>query len=433
MDKTVQMADGATAHETVPIVPRHYLVAFVLITSMFFAWGLANNMTDTLLAAFKKIMSMSDFETAFVQYAFYGAYFCFALPAALMTKKFTFKAGILFGLALFILGSLLFYPASQTMQYAHFLIALYILAGGLAFLETSANPYILALGSPQTATQRLNLAQSFNPIGSMTGVLLSKVFILTHLNSADADMRRTMSSEELSVIQRDELSAVMGPYVGVAFILVLIWLVIAFTTMPRASDASSNLDLMPTLKRLLSRRRYVASVIAQFFYVGAQIGIWSFTIRYVMVNLQVDEAAASSYYLASLLIFVASRFLCTGLMQFIRPTALLTAMAMLACLLTVSAIGLHGIWGVYALVAVSGCMSLMFPTIYGLGLYGLGDDAKIGGAGLVMAVVGGAVLTGAQGLVSDMTGDIHLAFLVPALCFVIVAAFGFMADRRRAR
>ncbi|RME65928.1 MAG: L-fucose:H+ symporter permease [Alphaproteobacteria bacterium] len=378
-------ASRARGQDTSPpaaIVPKYDRTAFILITSMFFAWGLANNMTDTLLVAFKKIMSMSDFETAFVQYAFYGAYFCFALPAALMTKRFTYKTGILFGLALFIIGGMLFYPASQTMHYMHFLAALYILAGGLAFLETSSNPYVLALGPEQTATQRLNLAQSFNPIGSMTGVLLSKIFILSHLHSADAAARRSMSADQLHAIQQDELSAVMGPYVGVAGILAVLWLIMALTRMPRASDAATTLELGATLKRLLGRRRYVASVVAQFFYVGAQIGIWSFTIRYVMANLGVNEAAASSYYLAALLLFVVSRFLCTAAMQVIRPTVLLAMMALLALLLTVIAVFEHGTVGVYALVGVSGCMSLMFPTIYGIGL-------------------------------------------------VIVAAFGFFADRRR--
>ena len=288
---------------------------FILITALFLAWGIANNMTDTLLAAFKRIMSMTDYQTTFVQYAFYGAYFCFAMPAALFIKKFTYKSGVLLGLGMFILGALLFYPASKTMDYWHFLVALYILAGGLSFLETSANPFIVAMGPPETGTQRLNLAQSFNPVGSITGVLLSKLFILSQLNHADADERAIMDAAQLQAIQTQELAAVMGPYVGVALALLVLWLMITFTPMPSASDADSSLHVGASIKRLLKNRNYVWAVTAQFFYVGAQIGVWSFTIRYVMQELDLNEEQASSYYLAALVLFLVSRFASTWLMR----------------------------------------------------------------------------------------------------------------------
>ena len=405
------------------------LLPFILITSLFLMWGLANNMTDTLLAAFKKIKSMSDAQTSLIQVAFYGAYFCLALPAAILIKKYTYKTGVLVGLGLFIAGALLFYPASHTMAYGHFLAALYILAGGLSILETTANPYIIAMGPEATATRRLNLAQSFNPIGSIAGVVLSKVFILSKLNTAGAEERATMSPEALQDIQAEELGAVMGPYVGVALVLMALWLAIAAIKMPKASDEESRIDYRAVFKRLLGRRHYVWGVIGQFFYVGAQIGVWSFTIRYVMEELQMDEAGASSYYLAALLAFALSRFICTWLMRFAEARILLGGAAVLAMACTLVVVFGRGYAAVLALVAISACMSLMFPTIFGLASVGLGKDTKIGGSGLIMAILGGAVLTTVQGLVSDASGSIHLAYVVPLACFGVVGYYGFFKAR----
>lgn len=407
-----------------PVLP------FALITSLFLMWGLANNMTDTLLAAFKRIMSMSDFQTSWIQVAFYGSYFCLALPAAMIIKKFTYKTGVLLGLGLFIVGSLLFYPASQTMVYGHFLASLFVLAGGLSILETTCNPYIIAMGPEENSTQRLNLAQSFNPIGSITGVLLSKLFILSQLNDASAEARSGMNPDELSAIQSAELAAVMGPYVGVAAVLLMLWLAISIVRMPRASDADASVDIQATLARLLKNTNYRWGVAAQFFYVGAQIGVWSYTIRYVMQELSTDEAAAANYYLAALVLFTVARFVCTVLMKYIQPGNLLAGLAGLAVLCTLVVMVSGGVVGVYALVAISGCMSLMFPTIYGLAVRGLGDDTKIGGSGLIMAILGGAVLTSVQGQVSDLTDSIHLAYGVPLLCFIFVAVYGRQARQQ---
>ncbi|MCX2739516.1 L-fucose:H+ symporter permease [Pontibacter anaerobius] len=401
---------------------------FLLITSLFFLWGLANNMTDTLLAAFKRIMSMSDFQTSWIQMAFYGAYFCLALPAAILIKRYSYKTGILVGLGLFILGSLLFYPASIMMSYGAFLVALYVLAGGLSILETAANPYIVAMGPEETGTRRLNLAQSFNPIGSVTGVLLSKLFILSQLNFSSSEERGAMSPEELAAIQSDELTAVMGPYVGVAFFLVLVWLAVKITPMPKASDAGPTLDLVPSFKRLVKRPHYVWAVVTQFFYVGAQIGIWSYTIRYVMQETQLNEESASSYYMAALILFMVSRFIFTALMKYISPKHLLLLSATGAAVCTLLVIYGSGFLGVYALIAVSGFMSLMFPTIYGMGIRNLGEDTKIGGSGLIMAILGGAILTSVQGFVSDQTQSIHMAFYVPFLCFIAVALYAVASD-----
>jgi FHS family L-fucose permease-like MFS transporter len=415
------------------IVPKNILLPYILLTSCFAWWGLANNMTDTLLAAFKKIMSMSDFQTSWIQLAFYGSYFCLALPAAIFIKKFSYKAGVLLGLGLFITGALLFYPSSVSMNYLHFLAALYILAGGLSILETSANPYIIAMGPEETGTRRLNLAQSFNPIGSISGVVLSQVFILSQLNSASVEERAVMSATQLKEIQSAELSAVMGPYVSVAFILVLIWILIAVVKMPKSSDVSAGLNLVPTFKRLIKNRHYMWGVVAQFFYVGAQIGVWSFTIRYVMKELDLDESNAASYYTASLVLFTLFRFICTGLMKYFTPGKLLSILSAIAILLSLVVISSGGYVGVFALVGISACMSLMFPTIFGLAVKGLGDDTKIGGSGLIMAILGGAVLTAIQGLVSDGTGSINWSYVVPLICFVVILFYGAVASQKDLR
>jgi L-fucose:H+ symporter permease len=279
------------------------LIPFILITSLFFLWGLANNLTDTLLAAFKRIMSMTDFETAWIQVAFYGSYFCLALPAAMFIKRYTYQTGVLLGLGLYALGALLFYPSSIIMQYGFFLASLFILAGGLSILETAANPYILAMGDEATATRRLNLAQSFNPIGSISGVVISKFFILSRLNTVGAEERAAMPAEALRAIQQTELTAVMGPYVTIGIVLLALWLVIAITKMPKASDEEKTIHFGKTIQRLIRNKNYVAGVVAQFFYVGAQICVWSFTIRYVMAALHIQEAEASGYYIAALIVF----------------------------------------------------------------------------------------------------------------------------------
>lgn len=410
-----------------PILP------FILITSLFLMWGLANNMTDTLLAAFKRILSMTDFQTSWIQMAFYGSYFCLALPAAILIKKFSYKTGVLAGLGIFIVGALLFYPASISMSYSFFLLALFILAGGLSILETAANPYIIAMGPAESATRRLNLAQSFNPVGSILGVLLSKIFILSQLNVADSEARAAMNPEELNSIQTQEFSAVMVPYIGVAIFLLLLWVIIAATKMPKYSDDDEPLNIGPSIKRLVKNSKYVWGVVAQFFYVGAQIGVWSYSIRYAMEELQVNESEAANYYMIALVLFALSRFMCTALMKFISPERLLVSLATLAMACIGVVILSGGIIGVCALTVISGCMSLMFPTIYGLAVDGLGKDTRIAGSGLIMAILGGAVLTSLQGQVSDLTGNVKLSFIVPFICFLVVAIFGSIIYRSKAK
>ena len=334
---------------------------------------------------------------------------------------------------MFILGGLLFYPASITMTYWHFLAALYILAGGLSILETSANPYVISLGPEATATQRLNLAQSFNPIGSISGVVISKFFILSHLVQLSASERASLDPAELKTIQFAELNAVMGPYVVVAFILLVIWILILRAKMPvdTLADVNHDIHLGRTLKRLSKNKNYIVSVVAQFFYVGAQICVWSFTIRYVMGALGLNEDESSTYYIAALILFALSRFISTWLMSAFSPGKILITLSLLAMALTSIVIIGDGLLGVIALVGISGCMSLMFPTIFGLGVRGLKGDTKIAGSGHIMAILGGAVLTAIQGQVSDLTGNIHLSFIVPLICFGIVALYGFISIQKK--
>ena len=391
-------------------IEKKYLVPFILVTLLFLLWGIANNMTDTLLSAFKKIMSMSDTQTSFIQLAFYGAYFCFALPAAIYIRKYSYKSGVILGLALYAAGAILFLPAAKAASYGFYLIALYILAGGCSVLETTANPYILAMGAPETATRRLNVAQAFNPLGSITGILLSKYFILKDIS----------------------LYSVSGTYMTLGIVLLVILVVMLFARMPEGRDDGAADSLGASFRRLFKNKAYVFGVVAQFFYVGAQIGVWSFTIRLVMKELARVEAQGATIYLISIICFSAARFLFTWLMKYIRPAKLLliAAAADIVCTLFVVLLGGTGWPCVIALIAVSFFMSLMFPTIYGLALDGVEDpakggyagDAKIGASGLIMAILGGALITPLQGVVSDNFG-INLAYLVPLVCFIVVFSY----------
>lgn len=417
---------------------ENYLVPFILITSLFFMWGLANNMTDTLLAAFKRIMSMTDFQTSLIQIAFYGSYFCFALPAALYIRKFSYKSGVLLGLLLYAGGCFLFYPASVTASYTFYLFAIYVLAGGCSILETSANPYILTMGSEETATRRLNMAQSFNPIGSITGILLSQFFILAELNSADAAERAAMTADQLEQVQATELSAVTMTYVFVGVALLAIFFVIVLTKMPKGSDSDNTSSLGATFKRLFKNKRYTFGVIAQFFYVGAQIGVWSYTIRYVMVHLNYNEKDAATIYLISIIGFSLARFVFTALMKYVKPSVLLVIASIGAIVCSAATIMCDGMTGVVGLVGISVFMSLMFPTIYGIAMHRLGDDAKVGGSGLIMAILGGAALTAIQGMISDwatnanlsfVSAGINIAYIVPLCCFAVVAAYGWWSAK----
>ncbi|MGP8308278.1 L-fucose:H+ symporter permease [Vibrio sp. YIC-376] len=413
--------------DTIEVIPKSILIPFILLTACFSLWGLANNMTDVLIAQFRKVFTLTDMQSGLVQTAFYGAYFVLALPAAIFIQRYSYKAGVLLGLGLFASGALLFYPAAQAMEYLPFLMALFVLAGGLSILETSANPYIIAMGPESTATRRLNIAQAFNPVGSITGVLIGKIYILSQLHPATDSERAAMSSEQLDIIQTAELNAVMMPYLAVAAVIIVVWLAIAFTKMPNVREVVATTDIDQSLRatfgRLLKKKHFVLGVIGQFFYVGAQIGCWSWTIRYVMTQVGGTEAEASNFLLASIIVFSAFRFICVGLMKFIAPEKLLAALALIAALLVLVLMTIGGTTGAYALVGISACMSLMFPTIFGLSLRDLGSDSKFGGSCLIMAILGGAVLTAIMGQLSDSMG-IQAAFIIPLIGFVYLVFFG---------
>lgn len=398
-------------------IERKYLVPFALVTSMFLLWGLANNMTDTLLAAFKRIMSMSDTQTSFIQFAFYGSYFCFALPAALFIRRKSFKAGIILGLSLYALGAIFFMPAAYSASYGFYLVAIYIMAGGCSVLETSANPYILSMGSPETATRRLNIAQSFNPVGSIIGIMMSKYFILDDIS----------------------LYSISGTYAALGLILIGILVVMLFAKMPTGRDNGQQDGVRESFGRLLANRIYRRGVIAQFFYVGAQIGVWSFTIRLVMQETDWTEAEASTVYMVSIIGHCLSRFVYTWLMKWIAPARLLIVGGLLSTVSTLYVvIGCgSGNFLLLAIIFVSTFMSLMFPTIYGLALGDIAkgehpNDSKIGASGLIMAILGGAVLTPMQGYISDNFG-VYSSYLLPTFCFMVVTAYAAYVTRHFAK
>lgn len=397
-------------------IDRRHAVPFALVTSMFLLWGLANNMTDTLLAAFKRIMSMSDTQTSLIQFAFYGSYFCFALPAALFIRRRSFKSGIILGLLLYAAGAMLFLPAARVASYGFYLVAIYVMAGGCSVLETTANPYVMSMGDPRTATRRLNIAQSFNPVGSILGILMSKYFILDDIS----------------------LYSISGTYAALGLVLLGILVVMLFARMPSGKDDDRSDSVGASFRRLLSNRLYRRGVVAQFFYVGAQIGVWSFTIRLVMQETGRLEAAASSIYLISIIGHCLSRFIYTGLMRWFSPSRLLTFGGVMSALLSLTVVLSAGTgWlCITSLVLISSFMSLMFPTIYGIALGGImrGEhpgDSKIGASGLIMSILGGALLTPLQGMVSDHT-NIYTSYAVPAFCFVVVTAYAVYAHRCKA-
>lgn len=408
------------------------LGAFILLLTCFAAWGVAANMTDPLVKVFSKIFTMSTFQAALVQFCYYGAYFCLALPAAFINERFSYKVGVLAGLGLATVGAFAFYPASLLMTYGFFLAALFILAAGLSILETSANPFVMAMGPEESATRRLNLAQAFNPVGTNIGVFLAATLILPNLNPATAEQRAALSAEALRVVQSAELRAVMIPYVGMACVLLLLWFLIASIKVPayalevglESEVAPRRISFGATLRRLFANPLYRWGVVAQFFNVAAQTCTWTFTIQYVQEAIGGNEANAGAYLQYSLLVFLVSRFIMTWAMGYIKPTTLMTVLALLGNLLCFYAILSPNISGVWAVVFISACLSLLFPTIYGVALYGLGEDTKFGAAGLVMAILGGALLPLVQGALLDAFGA-AFSYITPAVCFLIVAGYGF--------
>jgi MFS transporter, FHS family, L-fucose permease len=415
---------------------------FILITALFALWGFANDITNPMVSAFKTVLQMSNFRASLVQLAFYGGYFTMAIPAALFIRKYSYKTGIMIGLGLYALGALLFYPAAKYQAFEFFLMALYILTFGLAFLETTANPYILAMGDEKSATQRLNFAQSFNPIGSLTGMFIAQKYILEKLNSDDTDaagnsLFTSLAETEQAVVRTHDLEIIRNPYLYLGIFVLLYFVIIALYKMPKITKTEKSLEPAKfVFARLLKNKNYVWSVIAQAFYVGAQIMCWTFIIQYAE-RLGLSKAEAQSYNIVAMVTFLFSRIICTFLLRYIEGSKLLFFFACGAVLSTTGVIFIDGMTGLYFLVATSFFMSLMFPTIYGIGLEGLGEDAKLGSAGLVMAIVGGALMPPLQGALIDMGGvgslsGENFSFVLPFICFVVIAYYAFTVNKKTA-
>jgi|TARA_B110000977_G_scaffold189978_1_gene260200 FHS family L-fucose permease-like MFS transporter len=421
--------------ESVPVVSREVLAPFILVTSLFALWGFANDITNPMVAAFGVIMEISTAKAALIQFAFYGGYATMAIPAALFVRKYSYKKGILLGLALYAIGALLFFPAAKYEVFEFFLGSLYILTFGLAFLETTANPYILSMGDARTATRRLNLAQAFNPLGSLFGMFVASRFILTAL---DSDKRNemgelifnTLDEAQKIIIRSHDLAIIRNPYVILGVIVILIFIVILISKMPQSIKSDVQGSAIDSFKRLVKNGKYREGVFAQLFYVAAQIMCWTFIIQYAE-NLGINKTTAQNYNIVAMSIFLTSRFITTYLLKYINSMKLLSAFAVFAMITTSGVVFIEGMMGLYLLIATSAFMSLMFPTIYGIALNGLSeDDSTLGAAGLVMAIVGGALMPILQGLIIDQgsLGDfaaVNISFLLPFMCFFFIAIYGY--------
>lgn len=426
------------------LVEKKYLASFIIITSLFALWGFANDITNPMVAAFQTVMELSAFEASWVQLAFYGGYATMAIPAALFIRRYSYKNGILFGLALYAIGAFLFIPAAYMQSFLFFCLSLYILTFGLAFLETTANPFILSLGDKETSTRRLNLAQAFNPLGSLIGMAIASTVVLPQLisdrrNEFGETFFHTLSETEKATIRLHDLEVIRNPYVWLGVVVLTIFTIISLKKMPKTTsdvkqDSSSN-----TLRRLWHNSIYREGVVAQVFYVAAQIMVWTFIIQYAD-TLGIDKATAQNYNIVAMVLFLCSRFLSTLLMQYFSSRTLLTVFGLCASICMLGTICFVGIHGLYCLVATSAFMSLMFPSIYGIALEDVDyKDTSLGAAFLVMAIVGGAVMPPLQGLIIDMNEiggfpAVNASFALPFICFIIISVFGvrsMMAKRIR--
>ena len=407
-----------------------FIPATILTVSLFFLWGMANNLNDILIAQFKKAFTLSDFETSFVQQSFYMGYFLLAIPAAMLTRARGYKASIVTGLLLYAAGALLFYPAAHFGEYRYFLAALFVIASGLAFLETSANPLMTELGDPAKAAARLNWAQAANPVGTLAGVLIGKYFILSEIHSDTAVA--AMDTTRREAFYRHEVMAVQTPYLVIGLVVLALAIVAALLKFPGSQEAAAADHVAATKPRfadVFKHPRLLWATVAQFFYVGAQVSLWSYTIRYAMHNVPgLTERSAADYLFASLVLFSIGRFIGSALMARIAPVRLLLLFASAALLLSGTAGLLSGTAGLYALVAASFFLSIQFPTIFAIGVSGLGPLRQLGSSLIIMAIIGGAALTALMGLVSDRA-SINGAMMVPAACFAVVALFSLWAQR----
>ena len=420
-----------------------YVLPFIVVTCCFALWGFANDITNPMVKAFSKIFRMSVTDGTLVQVAFYGGYFCMALPAALFIRRHSFKSGIVMGLALYTLGVLLFIPAKAIGSFAPFLIAYFILTCGLSFLETTANPYILLMGDKETATRRLNLAQSFNPIGSLAGMFVAMNFIQSRLSPLDTAQRAVLDDAQFETLKQSDLGVLVQPYALLSVVLVLLLVVMLFVRIPamRQQAREHHEPLWPVVKRLLANKPYRRGVVAQFFYVGAQITCWTFIIQYGTrifmaegMSEQASEVLSQRYNIVAMVLFCLMRFVNIYLMKYVKPGRLMAFFAVVALLLMCGVIFVGGRAGMCCLVAVSACMSLMFPTIYGIALGDVNKDTEVGSAGLIMAILGGSLLPALQAMIIDsniqLLPAVNVSFVVPAVCFIVVMLYGLRYSRQ---
>jgi FHS family L-fucose permease-like MFS transporter len=437
-NNSVEVAEEETSKDSkMSVVPKQYLLPFAMVTSLFSLWGFANDITNPMVAAFKKILLISNFESSLVQAAFYGGYCFMAIPAAIFIKKFGYKAGILSGLILYAAAALFFPVAGHMMSFHAFLLAYFVMTCGLSFLETTSNPYILSLGPKETATQRLNLAQAFNPLGSLTGMFIASNFILAKLNETSEEERVRLSEvdpQALASIQSYDLQVLQAPYFIIGLIVLFVLVLFIFIRIPEKSQTNEN-SSFSSISRLLHHQRYREGVIAQAFYVGAQIMCWTFIIQYAGQELGWSQPSAQNANIIAMVIFASSRFICTFLLKFFKPGALLTTLSCGAIMTILGTIFLEGEAGLYSLVCTSACMSLMFPTIYGIALDGLGEDAKFGAAGLILAIGGGCLMPPMQAIMMDITNasgehiifgisSYRFSFILPLICFIVISIYG---------
>lgn len=425
------------------LVEKKYLITFILITSLFALWGFANDITNPMVAAFQTVMELSAFQASWVQCAFYGGYATMALPAAFFIRKFSYKSGILLGLALYATGAFLFIPAASMQNFLFFCLSLYILTFGLAFLETTANPFILSLGSKETSTRRLNLAQAFNPMGSLSGMAVASLVVLPSLwsdrrNEAGETIFHTLSEAEKADIRVHDLAEIRDPYVMLGVVVLIMFIIIAIKKMPQTSANVQQDSALTTLKRLWNNTIYREGVVAQIFYVAAQIMVWTFIIQYAD-NLGINKATAQNYNIFAMSMFLCSRFISTFLMKFVNSRMLLTIFGIGAMLCTAGAILIVGMPGLYCLVGISAFMSLMFPTIYGIALENVdSQDTSLGAAFLVMAIVGGALMPPMQGTIIDMGviyghPAVNVSFVLPLICFFVISIYGIRSYMKTAK
>lgn len=422
------------------LVEKKYLITFILITSLFALWGFANDITNPMVAAFQTVMELSAFEASWVQCAFYGGYATMALPAAFFIRRYSYKSGILLGLGLYATGAFLFIPAAAMQNFIFFCLSLYILTFGLAFLETTANPFILSLGSKETSTRRLNLAQAFNPMGSLSGMAVASLIVLPQLwsdrrNEAGEIIFGTLSEAEKADIRLHDLAEIRDPYVALGVVVVIMFLIIAFKKMPKTQASVQQDSAKSTLRRLWNNTIYREGVVAQVFYVAAQIMVWTFIIQYAD-HLGINKATAQNYNIFAMGMFLCSRFISTFLMKYVNSRRLLTIFGIGAMICTAGAICIVGMPGLYCLVGISAFMSLMFPTIYGIALENVeAQDTSLGAAFLVMAIVGGAIMPPLQGSIIDL-GEVmghpavNFSFILPFICFAIITVYGIRAYRK---